>query len=99
VAKPDELIKELWQRINARTGGPRPCPACDKTAWHIVSRFTRVPAITTPHEVVVGGPGFPMVPMVCTNCGYMRFFNMYVLGYSEKDLQEVKFEDEDGGKQ
>ena len=54
------------------------CPACRATDWAILE-IVDVP-VRWPAELHSGGPGFPMIPRGCRNCGYVMFFSAAKMG-------------------
>src|SRR5918997_1640004 len=54
------------------------CPACRATDWAILE-IVDVP-VRWPAELHSGGPGFPMIPRGCRNCGCVMFFSAAKMG-------------------
>ena len=54
------------------------CPACRATDWAMLE-IVDVP-VRWPAELHSGGPGFPLIPRGCRNCGYVMFFSAAKIG-------------------
>ena len=54
------------------------CPACRATDWAMLE-IVDVP-VRWPAELHSGGPGFPLMPRGCRNCGYVMFFSAAKMG-------------------
>ena len=54
------------------------CPACRATDWVILEIVEA--AVRWPPELHSGGPGFPLIPRGCRNCGYVMFFSAAKMG-------------------
>jgi hypothetical protein len=57
------------------------CPACSAREW-VILEIVEAP-VRWPAELHSGGPGFPMVPRGCRNCGYLMFFSAAKIGLGE----------------
>ena len=54
------------------------CPACRATDW-VILEIVEVP-VRWPPELHSGGPGFPLIPRGCRNCGYVMLFSAAKMG-------------------
>ncbi len=54
------------------------CPACRASDW-VILEIVEAP-VRWPAELHSGGPGFPMIPRGCRNCGYLMFFSAAKMG-------------------
>ena len=54
------------------------CPACRARDWAMLE-IVDVP-VRWPAELHSGGPGFPLMPRGCRNCGYVMFFSAAKMG-------------------
>jgi predicted nucleic-acid-binding Zn-ribbon protein len=54
------------------------CPACRAEEW-VILEMIEAP-VRWPPELHSGGPGFPMIPRGCRNCGYLMFFSAPKMG-------------------
>ena len=63
------------------------CPICTKATWIPGSLILTPPARGKGKSMVIGGRTYPMVPIICTNCGYMHFFNALIVGLEEPDIK------------
>lgn len=54
-------------------GVRRDCPACGSIERH-AGDIVAPPSAPTGGGTVVGGPNYPLVQLVCSNCGYVMHF-------------------------
>jgi hypothetical protein len=59
------------------------CPACQAGEW-VLLEIVEAP-VRWPAELHSGGPGMPMIPRGCRNCGYLMFFSAAKMGLGESD--------------
>ena len=80
-AKVEQALRKVWR--NAR------CPFSGDNNWTLVQDYVEV----RPYQegaLVLGGPIYPAVMVVCNTCGYMATFNAIKLGLlSEREVTEV----------
>ena len=53
-------------------------PACRAEEW-VILEMIEAP-VRWPPELHSDGPGFPMLPRGCRNCGYLMFFSAAKMG-------------------
>ena len=41
--------------------------------------------------MTIGGQAFPLVPLICTNCGNTHLLNLFVLGFSREDQKQMSY--------
>ena len=58
------------------------CPACGAQDW-VILEIVEAP-VRWPPELHSGGPGFPMIPRGCRNCGYLMFFSAAKMGLGSR---------------
>lgn len=63
------------------------CPACGAGEW-VILEIVEAP-VRWPSELHSGGPGFPMVPRGCRNCGYLMFFAAAKMGLGANDEDDA----------
>ena len=70
------LIDAYIKRVN-----PGPCPLCANTKWSISSTMFHLFEFNE-GNIIIGGDqtSYPVVPIVCTNCGNTYFINALVAG-------------------
>jgi hypothetical protein len=57
----------------------RNCVTCGVNNWNL-NPYIAIMPLHTPGRVLVGGPSFPVVPVVCNNCGNALLFNAVTIG-------------------
>jgi hypothetical protein len=76
------LTAEERNRIAAQLGQKgknTACPVCLENAWSIGEHLISAKVHMGGH-LVFGGPTYPQAFIVCTNCGYVRYFMAVSLG-------------------
>ena len=75
------LIKtqQIIQHLSAKWGNNKPCPMCGGGPWTVQDRTFQLMEF---NEVgmVVGGAVFPVVPIMCGNCGNTILINAMLSG-------------------
>lgn len=77
--KKDE-IEKIASWLNKHWKGEKLCPICGNNNWNISQA---VYELRTFHGggLVVGGPVYPVIGIVCMVCGHTLFFNAIKLGF------------------
>lgn len=74
-----EQRQRIAQALN--TKGLKPCPSCGKVGtFSIGDSLVRIVLQDDPKTISLGGRSYPCVPVLCSYCGYMLFYNVYTLG-------------------
>lgn len=94
--RPPEVVARMNEVISAlRSRGAlmdNNCPSCATDKWDV--DFLAIPSVPLPVKVPpnvvlhvgIGGPSsyIPAATFVCTNCGYMKIYNLNILGLSTR---------------
>jgi len=66
------------------------CESCGENLWILSDYFL---ALSASEELGVfhGEPQFPKVVMICSKCGYSRFYNLEILGIYSERLKEMEY--------
>jgi len=56
------------------------CPLCAQQKWTLAEGLIWIPLQEDFFGVSTGGPGLPMVALVCANCGNTQFINLITIG-------------------
>ena len=80
----DEQAAQAIAWITARMGSDPKCPMCSGSDWTLGDMPLRVQA----SDALVGGLGFPLLGLVCENCGNTQFLNMLVMGLLKNQPSE-----------
>jgi hypothetical protein len=93
-----KYTEEVGQRIVAalreRLPGQKlsPCAICGTNAWVINTGYVRLAIQDDPRSARLGGKGFPMIALICTNCGNTHLLNLKILGLGELLEPDTKAE-------
>ncbi len=68
--------------INSKWSG-RPCPMCGSRHLDVVDKAFQLMEFHKGAALAVGGPTFPVVPIICTNCGNILFVSAIMTGVVE----------------
>jgi hypothetical protein len=82
-------------------GVPTICSVCHTNNWNVGDGLVRLVLQTDPLKVILAGPSYPLIPLICSTCGNTQLLNAFILGLGEtlgiktdtpatlaKDLQE-----------
>lgn len=58
---------------------PPICPACSSRKGFYVSDFVAAPLVNLETGSLHGSQQIPMLPVLCKNCGHIRFFSAVVM--------------------
>lgn len=64
----EDYIKAKW--TNAC------CPMCQSTHWNISDTIYEFRKFTNDSLMIAGGPVFPVIPLVCDDCGNTLFIHV-----------------------
>jgi len=96
----EEIVRSVIDAFESKLAvRPLRCPLCQATDWYLPSNYTSMAVGKNPNEIKIGGPYFPLAPLVCKNCGNTHLLNLKVLGFEDTSTLALKEEDdEDDGK-
>ena len=95
MATEKEIQERIIKAINAKMDKKPTCPMCGYNIWTIASGYVVASASKHPTTVGTAKNVFPMVPMICSNCGNTQLFNLAILGFTPNDWDSLRF-GEDG---
>jgi hypothetical protein len=75
--KKREILDLLGQRINLSS---LKCPMCGHSNFTIADGYVRNEILDDFTNVTIGGTGIPSIPIICTNCGFISYHALGVLG-------------------
>jgi hypothetical protein len=74
-AKVRDWLQKHWTGLTS-------CPISNDNSWTI-SDYLVQPMTYAAGGLRLGGPGYPMVMVICSTCGYTVFFNAVVMNLLE----------------
>ena len=80
--QPSELKidkKQAQEWLSEKWTAPTVCPISGDNNWAIADDFVQ-PMRYTGGGLTIGGPGYPVVMVICATCGYTLLFNAVVMG-------------------
>ena len=69
------------------------CECCQKKNWTLGADIVTPTVLSTGGGVVIGGPQYPAIMVICNNCGNTKFFNAVVSKIIETDNKKGEEED------
>jgi hypothetical protein len=84
-----EIFERIIQKLTEKTGSMHPCPICGQTAWQVGNLYVVQALSPRPTELKIGGPVYPMIPLICSHCGNTHQMNLLVLGFGEEELKSM----------
>lgn len=89
----EEIFKRIIEAIEKKNDRRDfRCVICDHNNWHIPQNYTFLFATKDASKPTISGRNFPLVPLICTNCGNTHLINLKVLGFD--DLASLVWEEE-----
>jgi hypothetical protein len=86
VAFTDLQKAQIAQAIVAKRptiAGPITCTICNSRNFAVGDGLVRLVLQPKPSEITLSGPSFPLIPLLCTNCGNTYLINAFQLGLAE----------------
>ena len=75
--------EKLLAHLKNKWGNAK-CPMCAASQWQVFSKVYAPPQFSKA-GVVLGGEAIPVVPVVCTNCGFTAWVNAIIAGVLEQE--------------
>lgn len=75
-----EQRTKFLNHINSKTNLIGKCPVCSTRQWSILDHFLNGMVFHPGGGIVIGGPSYPHVGMICGNCGNTQLVNAVVAG-------------------
>jgi hypothetical protein len=69
---------------------------CGKTEWQIGAGYAVIGASQSPGDVNIAGKVYPLIPLVCMNCGNTQLINILRLGFKKEEFESLKFVKDEG---
>ena len=79
-------LEKLWSKN-------RICPICGNNQWTVNDTIFELREFQGGDLVVGAGQVYPIVPIMCSNCGYSIFLNAIISGAYPAQKQQEKTED------
>lgn len=73
---------EAW--INSKAALIGKCPICSSRNWMVMEHFVILP-IFHGGNIVLGGPAYPSIGIICQNCGNTHLINAVISGILTED--------------
>jgi hypothetical protein len=73
IGKVQDWFRSKWTKELA-------CPVSGDTKWIVAERLVCAPLYTKEGTFLVSDVSYPMVMVVCSGCGYARFFSAAMIG-------------------
>lgn len=93
-----EEREKLLDFFHTRWSGGHDCPICKANDWNLAEYIIHS-WIYRPDGLHTGGPAYPLVHFLCSNCGYTVLFNAVILGIlpGAEDAEKKTDEEEKHG--
>lgn len=77
--QPHPWKEQFVKFINDKVPSSGLCKECNQKAIVVSDDITTAPVFKN-GGMMIGGPAYPQVMLICTNCGNTRFFNALIAG-------------------
>lgn len=81
----EEALNKIADRLQEKISGQHPCTICNETKW-IIGEPINVIIQKNLDKFLLDGETYPLVTLICGNCGNTHFLNVRILGFSTDDL-------------
>lgn len=71
--------QRIAEFLNSKVGSPKPCPVCGKTRWTLGDDVWELRQLSK-DGLRVGGSLYPVILLICNECGNTQFLNAVVVG-------------------
>lgn len=78
-------LNELW---NKKAKNPH-CQVCGEMQWQWGVGFLTPVLVDSPTKTSLGGPAYPLIPIICGNCGNTLLINLLIFGITEEELGKM----------
>ena len=86
----EEEKKKVEKWLSAKwRGHPAKCQLCGNQSWRL-GEMVIAGIAYTPGRFVMGGPTYPLLPLICSNCSQTVFLNAILCGVIEAERAEGK---------
>lgn len=93
MASKDEIYKRINDALKSR-GALNPCAVCGQDdKWIHADGFVRLQSLRNPNKPSSGNEGYPLLPIICKNCGNTIFLNLLILGFASPGELELPKDD------
>jgi hypothetical protein len=87
-----EKQQEALKILNSKWVKDKDCEICGKSNWTIAEDLV-MPMPFTGGGLVIGGPSYPQLQVICGNCGNTKYFNAVILGVARSEQKKNGEED------
>ena len=92
MATDKEIQERIIKALEAKMGKAAPkCPICGHNHWSVGNRYVVLSVSKNPKQVTIGGENYPLIPLVCSNCGNTHLLNLLTLGFTSADWDSLRF--------
>lgn len=94
----EQQKKKFEEHINKKMTLIGKCPVCSSRSWTVLDHMVHIP-IHYGGNIMVGGPSYPSVGLICSNCGNTQLINAVFAGVVQANPSETNNGGgQDGGK-
>jgi len=84
--------EQFLKWINEKWQGEKKCPVCKENNWIITNDIFEMYKSWGTNRIKIGGERYPVIGLVCNNCGYTLFFNPLIVGLPMSNKEEKENE-------
>jgi hypothetical protein len=78
-----QVIANAIMEKRAENAPAMKCPVCYTSNWSIGDGVVRMVLQYNVGIVTLAGPSYPLIPLLCSNCGNTLLLNAFTLGVAE----------------
>jgi len=85
----EEKKKKALEELSKKWTGKKECEICGTNNWSVPDDIV-MPMAFTGGGLTIGGPTYPQLQIICSNCGNTKIFNAVILGIAPKGGEDGK---------
>jgi hypothetical protein len=83
-----EQKQKFLDWLNERWVGDKNCPVCHHNRWTVSDDMVSPNTVAPNGGVMLGGPSYPVVLLICKNCANTLSFNAPIMGIVESEAKQ-----------
>lgn len=80
----EEDAEKIFTHLKDKWGNEKQCPMCGADNWVFGSKMVELREYRGGDLIIGNTVVFPLVPIICTNCGNTFLLNAFIIGILER---------------
>ncbi len=83
------VFQRIFEKMRSKGATGDKCPLCKTNKW-ILGSYVPLTTSNVPTEVVLRAQVYPLIAMICSNCGNTQLVNLLYLGFTPQEIQALR---------